>query len=183
MDLQNTMKQLLRAKFIPAFGSILLGIVMIIGRRSVMDTLVRVSGWLIAAGGAVYLLNFLFRERKEGYSLGMALGPAVIAVIFGLVMVYFAETIDDIFPIIIGITLFLNGLSNLAATRVSGENRLLVILMSILLMLCGVLLVVFSLRNPNAATNTVSLYSGAVLVVNGLVDLFLLWRMKEMLDQ
>ena len=30
MDLQNTMKQLLRAKFIPAFGSILLGIVMII---------------------------------------------------------------------------------------------------------------------------------------------------------
>jgi len=175
MQIEIMVRQLLKGKIVPAVGSILLGIALVFARRSGFDLLVRIAGWLFIAGGVGYMLNYLFRKDREGYTIGMALSAALMAVVIGALLVYYAEDVVNFFPILMGLALVLNGLSNLTAARFYLGSRVIISLMSLLLIVCGVLV----MTHPGNMVNALAVYMGIFLVINGIFDLFMLWKIRE----
>lgn len=166
----NTM---LKNKLIPAILSIALGIVMIIARRAALDLLVKIIGGMIAAGGVAFFVAWFFRPAgEEGRNTSMILGPAVIMIAVGLLMIFFAKTVVDIFPVLMGIVLILNGIGHLTAAGMNGDDRLLLGLLGIVTIALGILLV----ARPGFMANAVVIWIGAFFVVNGIFDLFMIKR-------
>jgi len=165
----------MKNKLIPALLSIALGVVLIIARRSALDVMVKITGGLIAAGGVAFILAWLFRRDKmEGTAAPMLVGPALVMILIGLAMIFFSNTVVDIFPIIMGIILILNGLSHLAAAGLYGEDRILIGLLGIITIVLGVLIV----AQPDFVANALMVWIGAFFIVNGVFDLFVVKRVS-----
>ena len=173
--MNETIVRLLRGKLAPAVCSILFGVALIIARRSAMDVLVRATAVIIAVGGLAGVLQYFFGPVKDRMQLSLS----VFALAFGVLCWFIAGTLVDIFPILAGIMLILNGLSNLAplSSPADSAGTPLVVLFSIL-MIGGGLFIVF---HPAAAENMLMVYIGVCYILNGIFDLILLHRMKEIL--
>ena len=168
-------KRLHRAKLVPAFVSIAFGIALIIARQAAMDVVVKIAAAMLIACGVGCVLMFLFAPVKE--SMQLAVG-GLLAVI-GLLGWFNSGFIVDLFPILTGIALILNGLSNLAPLSAPGENAgtFLIILFSVL-MIAGGLFIIF---NREVALPVLMVYMGVCYVINGILDLIILHQVKTVL--
>ena len=163
-------KLLMKNKMIPALLSIALGIVLVIARRAALDLLVRIIGGLIIAGGISFIATWLSKpERVEG-DTKIALGSAVIMILMGLALIFLAKTVVNIFPIIMGVVLILNGIGHLTTARMNQENRLLMIILGVVTVVLGILIVM----QPGFVANTIVLWIGIFFIINGLFDLFMI---------
>lgn len=169
------MKYLLRKKIVPAALSVILGIVIIIARRSALDLLVRIFGWLVIAGGVGFVAVYMTSHNRESGMLGATLGIAAVTVIIGILLIHYAETVVDFFPTMVGILLILNGLSNLTEASVDRDNRIISGIMGVLVILFGLLIVL----RPGIVADTIVICIGISLVLNGVFDLYLLHRVRE----
>lgn len=165
--MEYRINQLLKGKMIPAVLSIALGIVIIIARRAALDLLVKIVGGMVIAAAVGFVVMYLTKKDTEELSLPMVLGTAAATALIGILLITFAANIVDIFPIIIGIALVLNGLSHMAVAYVNPESRLLVGIMGTLAIILG-LLIVF---RPGFLVNMIMVVIGASLIVNGLMDI------------
>ena len=160
-------------KLIPALLSIALGIVMIITRREAMVLIVKIIGGLIIAGGISFLAYWLFGPgRNENPPASFFVGPAVVMILIGLVLIFFASTVADIFPMLMGIVLILNGLSHLAAAGMAEQDRFLIGLLGVITVALGILIV----ANPRFVENAIMIWIGAFFIVNGVFDLLMVKR-------
>lgn len=172
--MENKVKQLQQNKLVPAVLSIILGILIIIFRRSAVDMLVKIMGGVIAAGGVCFFIVYLFRKDRFPGSLPMVLAFSLITVLIGVLLIVFAPDIVDIFPVIMGIILILNGLGHLAEALAAEENRLLIGLLGVIIIALGVLIVL----RPGFLVNMIMIFIGVSFVVNGLADLFLMKKVS-----
>ena len=92
-------------------------------------------------------------------------------------MFIYANAVDDIFITLMGVVLILNGLSNVTEARLDTENRLLSVVFGVAVIILGILIIL----HPGSMANGLMIYLGIFFVVNGLADLFLLHRMKDIL--
>ena len=175
--MEYRVKQLLRSKVVPAVLSIVLGIVIIIARRAAVDLLVKIAGGLAIASGIGFVVLYLTRKNKEAGSFPMVLACAGVAVLTGILMITFAENIVNIFPMLMGIYLILNGLSHFSAAYVSPQNRVLICIMGVLVVALGVLIVL----QPGAIVNMTMVFIGASFVINGVMDLLMIRKVRETL--
>ena len=171
-------RELMKQKLVPAVLSIALGIVIIIARRAALDLQIKIIGGLIIAGGVAYMARYLASQQPEDEGTKMPILPVGIAVVIGLVLILCAGTIVDIFPVIMGVSLILNGLSHLTAAGMDPENRVLACILGVITIVLGVLIVL----QPGAIANMVMVFIGAALIVNGLFDLYMVRRVNSMAD-
>ena len=173
--MQETIKRLHRTKLVPAFMSIAFGIALIIARRAAMDVMVKIAAGMLIVCGVGCVLMYFVAPVKESMQLTVG---ALIAVI-GILGWAYTETIIDFFPILTGITLILNGLSNLAPLGTpEGDAGKGVIVVFSMLMIAGGLFIAF---HPASAENMLIIYIGVSYIVNGVFDLILLHRAKNIL--
>ncbi len=172
--MEYRVKQLLRSKLVPALLSVVLGILIIIARRAALDLLVKIIGALVIGSGIGFILLYLTRRDKEAGNLTMVLTLAAISALAGTLTIVLAEHIVDFFPMLVGVCLILNGLSHLTAAFTSLENRFLVALIGVLAIALGLLIVI----QPGFLVNMILVFIGASLVVNGLMDLVVLKRIR-----
>ena len=173
--MQEIIKRLHRAKLVPALISVVFGIALILARRSAMSVMVKIAAGMLIACGVGCVLMYLFAPVRESMQL---LVGALLA-LFGLVGWFNTDAVVDLFPILTGITLVLNGLSNLAPLGAPGENAGTgLILVFSILMIAGGLFIVF---HPAAVENMLMVYVGIGYVINGIFDLILLHRVKTYL--
>ena len=175
MDYSYRVKQLLKSKMVPALLSVALGIVIIIARRAALDLLVKIIGGLVIASGIGFIAVYLTRPDKEAGNLPMVLLLSGAAAAAGLLLIVFAGHIVDIFPVIMGIYLILNGLSHLTEAYVDSENRVLATILGVLVIVLG-LMIVF---RPGFLVNMIMVFIGASFLVNGVMDLLLLRRVRR----
>jgi len=166
--------RLMRNKIVPAILSIAMGIALIIARRSAMDVIVKIFGIMIAVGGVGFIVLYLFGPTGRDAT---ALIAGIAAVAIGLLMFFYAEVVDDFFVVLMGIALILNGLSNIAKAGLDEENRFLTGLFGVLVVVLGVLVVM----RPGAMQDSLMIYAGIFFVINGVADLVLLYKMKNVL--
>ena len=172
-QMQIMVKEMMRRKLIPALISIVLGIVIIIARKSAVDLLVKIIGGLIIAGGVGFIAMYFARPNPALGSLKMVLIIAAIMVVIGLLLINYAEQIVDMFPTIMGIVLILNGLSHLTMAGVEPGDRFISVAFGIVTLAFGILIV----ARPEFIMNALMIYIGIFFVVSGLMDLILIKRL------
>ena len=158
--------RLMRGKIVPAVLSIVMGIALILARRAAMEVIVRIFGIMIAVGGVGFIALYFFGPAGRDAT---ALIAGIAALAIGLLMFFYADVVDDFFLTLLGIMLVLNGMN--------GEERILTGLFGVLVVVLGVLVVI----HPGRMADGLMIYAGIFFVVNGVADLFLLYRMKEIL--
>ena len=173
--MEYRVKQLLRSKVVPAVLSIVLGIVIIIARRAAVDLLVKIIGGLVIASGIGFIMLYLTRQNREAGNFPMVLACGCTAVLIGILLISFAENIVNIFPMLMGIYLILNGLSHFSAAYVSPRDRILICVMGVLVIALGILIVL----RPGAIVNMTMVFIGASFVINGVMDLLMIRRVRE----
>ena len=175
--MEYRVKQLLKGKLVPAMLSIVLGIVIIIARRAAVDVLVKIIGGLVIASGFAFIAMYLTRKNKEAGNLQMVLVCGGLTVLIGLMLIHFAPTIVDFFPTLMGIFLILNGLSHLTAAYASPGNRILIGIMGVVVIALGVLIVL----RPGFIVDMTMVFIGGSFIINGVMDLLMIRRVKEKL--
>ena len=175
--MENAIKSLHRAKLVPALLSIAFGVALIIARKGAMDVAVKIGAVMLMAAGAGGLAMFLFGPVKEKMNLVVG---GILAVL-GILAWACSETLVDLFPVIAGITLILNGMSNLATLSQTPEKEYagtwLIVLFSVIMIAGGV----FILWHPAQVEDFLLVYVGISYIVNGLFDLIILYRVKRFL--
>ena len=174
MKMDYRVKQLMKGKLVPAVLSIILGIVIIIARRTAVDVLVKVVGGLIVASGIGFFVVYLTREDKTTGNLKMVVLCSLLMILVGVLLFVFAQNVVDLFPVIMGVYLILNGLSHMTEGYVDPDNRLIATLMGIVLIALGVLIVL----QPTFLVNTIMIFIGAAFVVSGISDILLVIRVN-----
>ena len=167
--MEYKVKQLLNSKLVPAVLSMILGIVIVIARRSAVDLLVKIVGGIVIAAAIGFILVYLARPDKDAGNLTMVLVSAGAAALIGILIITFAESIVNIFPILMGVYLILNGLSHLTAGYADPENRTIAVILGVLVIALGLLIVV----QPSFLVNTIMIFIGAAFIVNGVSDLLM----------
>lgn len=167
--MEYKVKQLLNSKLVPAVLSMILGIVIVIARRSAVDLLVKIVGGIVIAAAIGFILVYLTRPDKDAGNLTMVLVSAGAAALIGILIITFAESIVNIFPILMGVYLILNGLSHLTAGYADPENRTVAVILGVLVIALGLLIVV----QPSFLVNTIMIFIGAAFIVNGVSDLLM----------
>lgn len=167
--MEYKVKQLLNSKLVPAVLSILLGIIIVIARRSAVDLLVKIIGGLVIAAAIGFIVVYMTRPDKEAGNLKMVLVSAGAAVLIGILIMIFAESIVNIFPILMGVYLILNGLSHLTAGWADPGNRIIAVIMGVLVIALGAMIVL----QPGFLVNTIMIFIGAAFIVNGVSDLLM----------
>ena len=174
--MSEMIKRLYRAKLVPAILSIAFGIALIIARQSAMEVIVKIAAGMLIACGVGCVLVYLFGPVKEP----MQFVVGGFAALIGFLAWFNAGFVVSLFPIITGIVLLLNGLSNLATLSMSDVNtgnRALIIIFSVLMIAGGI----FILFHPAAVEGALMVYIGIGYVINGIFDLILLYQAKTVL--
>ena len=173
--MKEMIKRLHRAKLIPALISIAFGIALILARRSAMTVVVKIAAGMLMACGIGSLLLYLFAPIKEP----MALAVGGLMALVGVLAWFYDDVVVDLFPILTGVGLACNGLSNLTTLSMQGEygGKWLVILFSIIMLVGGILIAI----HPKFIEDALLIYVGIGYIVNGIFDLILLHRVKEVL--
>ena len=165
----DLMKRLLRNKMVTSVLSVIVGVMLIIARRSALDGTVRLIGGLMLLGAAAYALFYFIGFFRDRTQLMTAAGCAAAGIIF----LSWPKMIVNLFPIIAGVILILNGLSNLAeARRSNGKGTAL----TAVLVIIGGILIAF---HPGFIANAVILCAGIVLTLNGAFDLMMLYQARD----
>ena len=172
--MKENIRTLMKGKLIPAILSIVLGIVLIVARRAALDVLVKIVGILIAVAGVAFIIAYFVRGDSNA-RLQLTVGPAAVAVIFGIVLFFCASAVVDFFPILMGVILILNGLSHLTMASVDDGDRVLTAIMGVVVIIFGVLIVM----RPGFVADAVMVFIGAFFIVNGLFDLFIVKRYND----
>ena len=161
-------QKLTRNKTILAIASIVIGIFMMIRRGAVVADLLRIVGYLLLAAGAAYLVFYFIGKNREGVRLGYA-GAAAIA---GLVLILRPNSVLNIFPILAGAILVINGISNLIQASQGEGAPSYSRAVAIVIIIIGALLIF----RPFRIWDALVFIMGAALVLNGLADLDIIRR-------
>lgn len=164
----SVLEKLLRNKTILAVVSIIFGIYMIIARRGVLDTIVRTAGYVLLGIAAAYVIMYFFGPRRDQVQLGYA-GAAALG---GLLVIWMAPAIINLFPRIAGIFLVLAGVSNLTEASRGESFPAYSKVVPILTIVLGVLI----FFHPGSIINAVVVLAGAALIIHGLAELDLIRR-------
>ena len=167
--MEYKVKKMLDSKLVPAVLSIILGIVIVIARRSAVDLLVKIVGGMVIAAAIGFIAVYLTRPNKEVGNLTMVLVSAGVAALIGIMIISFAEDLVNIFPILMGLYLILNGLSHLTAGYADPENRAIAVAMGVLVIALGALIVL----QPGFMVNTIMIFIGVAFILNGVSDLLM----------
>lgn len=167
MDLDNRVRQLMKGKMVPAVVSIVMGIVIILARRAALDLLVKIVGGLVIAGAIGLVIVYLKKEPKVEGEMKYVLLFAAVGTLAGILLITLAGNVVDIFPMLIGIYLILNGLSHLGAAYADQENRAFIAMMGVLVLIMGIMIVC----RPGFLVDMILVFIGAAMIVNGIMDL------------
>ncbi|MBR0512651.1 MAG: DUF308 domain-containing protein [Clostridia bacterium] len=165
------LNKLIKNKMIYALASVVIGIILIIRRGQMADDVVRIIGWLMIGMAAVYAVSYFVSSDKEQVQLGFA----ILAGIGGLLLVLLSHQIVNLFPILAGVLLIINGIANLSG--VSGNTGDAEVpayskVVAIAVIALGVLMIIFSRTLINATV----LVMGICLVLNGLAEMDIIRR-------
>ena len=127
-------------------------------------TALAVEGDASMAGKTVILHSNDVHGNLEGYALMAGAGGILVTVL--------ARSIINIFPILMGLLLMINGIGNLSQSFSNSGASITEKILPALVALAGLLILI----HPSTIVNSVVIVAGVTLIVNGLSDLSLIRR-------
>jgi len=168
--LKHLFKSLMANNTVVAIINIVFGLVLILRRTAALGGMIRILGLLLLVGAACYALVYFSDEEKDVCDLVMMIACAVVGLLFLLRPAW----IVNLFPVIIGIFLIVNGVSNFLQTirqeKKSGDHsRLVMLIVSAAVVVLGFVI----MFHPGGTMNALLLLLGIALFINGVSDLYL----------
>lgn len=148
--------------------SILVGLFLIIRQGSAIADVVRIIGWLILIAGIVTFFTWLKDKNTAEIT------TTIICIICGIIFISSPGWLINFFPILVGLLLIINSISNITALSKSGQKSNASLISAVLSLILGVLI----LFHPGALVNVITLLMGITLLINGISDLMLVNSVK-----
>ena len=156
--------------------TILIGCVILFVPGLTMQTLMVTIGIMLILSGLVTMI--LSNWKKRGTSPGFLSLQGITNIIFGLVFVASPTVMVKVFVFFLGIILFVMGLFQLigAMGTISRSSwAWIYLIIAVMTLASGV----FLLTDPFKSAETILKFIGAILILNGLSELFMAWKVSR----
>lgn len=142
---------------------VLLGILLIAKPNETVDAISMILGIVFIAMGVLKLVEYYTSDTKEDYLLSIAL----IAVIFGVVIIFASDAILSLFRVILGIWIIATGVMDFQTTLIWKEVKspywTAALLFSILMMFAGIIILI--------SKDIIITTMGIIIVVYAVLDI------------
>ena len=157
---------------------IVFGLILLIWPGHTLELAARIVGVGLLVAGAALAFSW-YSDRRKGRINGVALAEAVAAVILGVLLLAAPNTVVSLVPIAVGVVIAVNGLVNLTQAlelrKISYTRWQWPLVLAILTILAGLFLVF----NPLKPIKWAVMAIGAVLIFNGVSNLWIGSRYKK----
>ena len=164
---------------VQAVVSIALGLFLVLWPGVTVVTLIYLFGALLALSGAASVVSY-FRERSQRYHAPAVLATGVLFLLLGLVAFIFPQVIAGFFSVVLGIVLALCGVVSavraLELRRYPDYSWVAALVLGVVVAIGGIVILV----NPFQSTVTFVLVLGVALLVNGVGELFIEGRLRQL---
>ncbi len=166
------LKNLVSSKIVMALLSVVLGVILLIVQGGALTLIVKATAIVFIGAGVGYAILFLLNKKRSNTMLACS----VIVLILGVLFLIRPDIIVNFFPVILGVYLIIEGLTNLLASLQHKKRKgfLVGLILAILTIIVGVYLIF----RAGTVMNIVVIIAGISLIVNGLTDLFALKAFK-----
>lgn len=171
MDALEELKGLEWRSMLSGVLFVLLGIVLVMNPRQTVKNICYAIGAVLMIVGIINLLIYFVSDYKKNMQRNkMVIG--IISMVAGVFFIVLYRVVMSLFPLVMGILIFVSGLSKLQAAfnikkmQTNGWKGML------LIAVINTLLGVFIIINPIGAASTVLRIIGVCLIFSGAVDLF-----------
>ena len=142
---------------------IVFGVLMIAKPEATVDAISIVIGMVFISMGVLKVVEYFTSEEKADYLLTIA----IVAVIFGVIMLFASDTIMSIARIILGVWVIAAGIMDFQTTLIWKEVKspywTIVLVFALLMMVSGIVII--------ATQNAVITVVGISIIVYGVLDI------------
>lgn len=168
-------RKLKASKLITAIISIVFGVLLLVFADTAIRVIVTVFGVVLLITGVVAAISFIV-SRDKGFSSGMALVGGAFLIIIGILILTHPDQIAELFPIMIGIVLAVNGIADIVeGFRMMGKHYVLwytSVITGVIMLLLSALLIF----KPFGIVEFIVQVVGVVMILNGISDLYVLYN-------
>ena len=142
---------------------VIFGVLLIVKPEETLGAISMILGIVFIAMGVLKLLEYYTSKTKED----LLLTTALIAVIFGVIVLFASGTITTLFKIIVGMWIIGAGVMDLQTTLIWKEVKspywTMAVLFSLLMILAGMIIIIVE--------NIVPTIIGVIIVIYGILDI------------
>ena len=164
--LKNKMNKLFTTSLISSVAMFILGVLLLIRPNFIINTVSTIIGLIILVPGIISLIDYF----KTKYNANLVIG--VIACIIGVIFIFNSKFVSSILPFFLGIYFLINGISKLQygieLRRNQIVNYMSAIITSILILICGILLMI----NPFGGALAITQVLGIFMIIYSALDVF-----------
>lgn len=164
-DIKKGMDKIFNASIVTSAIILVLGIFLFIQPDTIIHMISIILGVIILIPGITALLNYF----KTKYSPNLVTG--VVTVIIGIILIVNTKLVASILPFILGIYFVINGINRLQYAlelkKDSTTSYLISLIISILIIVCGILFVF----NPFGGALVITKVMGIYMIVYSVLDI------------
>lgn len=171
--LKDGMKRIYATSIVSSIIMLVLGILLLVKPDFVINIVSTVIGIVILIPGIVSLADYF----KTKYNANLVIG--VIACILGIVFIFNSKFVSSILPFVLGIYFIVNGISKLQYSLELRKNKVVnympSVITSILMLVCGVLLML----NPFGGALAITQVLGISMIIYTILDIYNMITIKK----
>ena len=164
--------------FVSAIISILIGLALLLQPGSFTILACRIIAVLVLISGTAAIISYV-RETQRVWRLQAMLILGIILVILGISMLARPSFFISLLPLVLGIIVLVHGLQDASYALNLKKLNDPYWWITLLIAAASILFAMIVIINPFAAASTVVMVIGAVLIYDGVSDLWVVGRMKS----
>ena len=174
--MKKKFKSMYRTSIIFSIILFLIGLFLLTKPETTLHAISYFVGIVLIVWGIIPVITFFANKDKENY-LEFSFILGVFALIFGIIVMLNPNIIGSIIPLVIGIWMIINGITKLyyALTINKEKSASLSIIISLIILICGLLLVF----NPFGGAKMLTKLIGIFVIVYSVLDLIECYTLKK----
>ena len=164
--------------FVSAVISILIGLALLFQPGTFTVLACRIIAILVLISGAAAILSYV-RETQKVWRLQALLVIGIILVLLGICMLARPAFFISLLPLVLGIIVLVHGLQDASYALNLKKLNDPYWWITLLIAAASIIFAVIVIINPFAAASTVVMMIGAVLIYDGVSNLWIVGRMKQ----
>lgn len=164
--LKSGMNKLFATSVISSIIMLILGVLLLVKPDFIINIVSTVIGLIILVPGIISLIDYF----KNKYNANLVIG--VVACIIGVVFIFNSKFVSSILPFMLGIYFIISGISKLQYATELRKNKVVnymsSTITSILILVCGVLLII----NPFGGALAITKVLGIFMIIYSGLDIY-----------
>lgn len=176
---KSKFKSMYRTSILFSIVLILVGLFLLINPETTLHAISYIIGIALIVWGLIPTLQALSNKTESYMQAGLVLG--IFAILVGLFVVFNPNFIGSIIPFVIGIWMIINGIIKLSYSLTINKesNASRAILLSLIITVCGLLLVL----NPFGGAVAMTQLIGVSVIIYSVMDLIECFTLKQAMNE